>query len=92
MSDHFDTEDSRTDITDLYVSPSPQGGDRSVLILDINPDASALEVSFDPAASYELKIDTDGDAPPEDKDLTRRRTPTTLGRHGDPEEELRESR
>lgn len=61
MSDHFDTEDSRTDITDLYVFPSPQGGDRSVLILDINPDATALEVSFDPAASYELKIDTDGD-------------------------------
>lgn len=61
LSDHFDTEDPRTDITDLYVFPSPQGGDRSVLILDINPDASALEVSFDPAASYELKIDTDGD-------------------------------
>ena len=61
MSDHFDTEDSRTDITDLYVFPSPQGGDRSVLILNINPDASALEVNFDPAASYELKIDTDGD-------------------------------
>ena len=61
MSDHFDTEDSRTDITDLYVFPSPQGGGRSVLVLDINPDASTLEVSFDPAASYELKIDTDGD-------------------------------
>ena len=61
MSDHFDTDDSRTDITDLYVFPSPLGTDRSVLILDINPDASALEVSFDPAASYELKIDTDGD-------------------------------
>jgi hypothetical protein len=61
LSDHFDTEDSRTDITDLYIFPSPAGGDRSVLIVDINPDASALEVSFDPAASYELKIDTDGD-------------------------------
>jgi hypothetical protein len=61
LSDHFDTEDPRTDITDLYVFPAPQGGDRSVLILDVNPDASALEVSFDPAASYELKIDTDGD-------------------------------
>ena len=61
MSDHFDTEDSRTDICDLYIFRSPSGGDRSVMILDINPDASALEVSFDPAASYELKIDTDGD-------------------------------
>jgi hypothetical protein len=61
MSDHFDTEDSRTDICDLYVFPSPTDGDRSVLVLDVNPDASALEPSFDPAASYELKIDTDGD-------------------------------
>jgi hypothetical protein len=61
LSDHFDAEDSRTDITDLYVFPSPHGADRSVLILNINPDASALEVSFDPAASYELKIDTDSD-------------------------------
>jgi hypothetical protein len=61
MSDHFDTEDSRTDICDLYIFPSPAHGNRSVLVLDINPDASALEPSFDPAASYELKIDTDGD-------------------------------
>ncbi|HEV2006682.1 MAG TPA: DUF4331 family protein [Candidatus Limnocylindrales bacterium] len=61
MSDHFDTADSRTDITDLYVFPAPRRGDRSVLVLDINPDASALEDSFDPAASYEIKIDTDGD-------------------------------
>ena len=61
MSDHFDTDDSRTDITDLYVFPSPPGSACSVLILDINPDASVGEVSFDPDASYEVKIDTDGD-------------------------------
>jgi Domain of unknown function (DUF4331) len=61
MSDHFDTEDSRTDICDLYIFPSPTDGDRSVLVLDVNPDASALEPNFDPAASYELKIDTDRD-------------------------------
>lgn len=61
MSDHRDTPDPRTDITDLYVFPAPGGGDRSVLILNINPDASSLEPSFDPDASYELKIDTDGD-------------------------------
>lgn len=65
MSDHFDSEDSRTDITDLYIFRSPTDGDRSVLILDVNPDASATEVSFDPAASYELKIDTDGDLEPD---------------------------
>jgi len=32
-----------------------------VLVLNINPDASALETSFDPLASHELRIDTDGD-------------------------------
>jgi hypothetical protein len=61
VSDHRDTPDPRTDITDLDVFPAPGGGDRSVLVLNINPDASALEPSFDPDASYELKIDTDGD-------------------------------
>jgi hypothetical protein len=30
-------------------------------VLNIDPDASALESTFDPVASYELKIDTDGD-------------------------------
>jgi hypothetical protein len=65
VSDHFDTEDSRTDLTDLYLFPSTSDGDRTVLILDINPDASALEVCFDPAASYEIKIDTDGDLEPD---------------------------
>lgn len=61
MSDHFDTEDSRTDLTDLYIFPAAPGDDRSVLILNFNPEASAGEVSFDPVASYEIKIDTDGD-------------------------------
>lgn len=50
-----------TDITDFYVFQAPGSRDRSVLVLNINPDASALESSFDPAARYELKIDTDGD-------------------------------
>jgi hypothetical protein len=62
VSDHRDTPDPRTDITDLHVFPAPGGGDRSVLVLNINPDASALEPSFDPDASYELKIDTDFEA------------------------------
>jgi hypothetical protein len=61
MSDHFDTEDSRTDITDLYLFPAPGREDRSVLVLDFNPEPSTLELTFDPAASYELKVDTNGD-------------------------------
>jgi hypothetical protein len=61
MSDHFDTEDARTDLTDLYVFPSSRLADHTVLILDFNPEARADAMSFDPAASYEIKIDTDGD-------------------------------
>ena len=61
MSDHFDAQDPLTDITDLYVFPAARG-DRSVLVLDINPQASTREVNFDPAASYELKVDVDGDS------------------------------
>ena len=61
MSDHFDSEDSRTDLTDLYIFPAAGSDDRSVLILDFNPEAIAGEVNFDPDASYEIKIDTDGD-------------------------------
>jgi hypothetical protein len=65
VSDHFDTEDSRTDLTDLYVFPSAETTGRTVLIVDFNPEAMADEVSFDAAASYEIKIDTDGDIEPD---------------------------
>lgn len=61
MSDHFDTEDSRTDLTDLYIFPSAERAHHTVLILDFGPEAIAGELSFDPAASYEIKIDSDGD-------------------------------
>src|SRR5919107_3295992 len=61
MSDHFDSEDSRTDLTDLYIFPASGREGYSVLILDLNPDATADEVGVDPAASYEIKIDTNGD-------------------------------
>ena len=61
MSDHFDSEDSRTDLTDLYAFPVPGRPDRSVLILDVNPEPTVAGLSVDPTASYELKIDTDGD-------------------------------
>jgi hypothetical protein len=65
MSDHFDTEDSRTDLTDLYAFPAPGRADHSVLILDVNPEPVDGELNIDPAASYELKIDTDGDLDPD---------------------------
>ena len=51
--------DPRTDITDLYVFQKPDDAAKSILILNVNPRASAS--AFDPQASYELKIDTNGD-------------------------------
>jgi uncharacterized protein DUF4331 len=65
VSDHFDSDDSRTDLTDLYAFPAPHRSDHSVLILNVNPEPTTEELSVDPAASYELKIDTDGDLEPD---------------------------
>lgn len=53
--------DPRTDITDLFAFQNPQDVTRSILILNVNPEAPTRADSFDPQASYELKIDTDGD-------------------------------
>lgn len=61
MSDHFDTDDPRTDLTDLYAFPASVSG-RTVFVLDFNPEPADQDVPFDTTASYELKIDTDGDA------------------------------
>lgn len=68
-SDHGDTvsvvENPATDLTDLYVFPSPENSDNVVLAMDvyglISPD-QADDVSFDPNVLYEFNIDTDGDA------------------------------
>jgi hypothetical protein len=51
--------DPRTDIADLYVFQKPDDATKSILVLNVNPKASASV--FDPQASYELKIDTNGD-------------------------------
>ncbi len=63
MADHYDAvEDPRHDITDLFIFQKPNDPAKSILIVDVNPAAPKLAAAFDPAASYELKIDTDGDA------------------------------
>jgi hypothetical protein len=61
MSDHFDAEDLRTDLTDIYFFPAAAKG-RSILIMCANPDPAESDPVFDPAGSYELKLDTDNDA------------------------------
>ena len=51
--------DPRTDIADLYVFQKLDDPSKSILVLNVNPEARASV--FDPQASYEFKIDTDGD-------------------------------
>lgn len=53
--------DPRTDITDLYIFQKPGDPTKSILILDVNPEAPTHANAFDPQASYEFKIDTNGD-------------------------------
>ena len=53
--------DPRTDITDLYIFQNPGDSTKSILILDVNPEAPTHATAFDPQASYEFKIDTNGD-------------------------------
>lgn len=53
--------DPRTDITDLYAFQNPGNPTRSILILNVNPEAPTHANAFDPQASYEFKIDTNGD-------------------------------
>jgi hypothetical protein len=61
VADHSDAIDPRTDITDLFVFQSPADPERSVFVLNVFPAASEPASSFNSDASYELKIDTDGD-------------------------------
>jgi hypothetical protein len=63
----FPHGDARVDHCDLFAFPAPEGGDRSVFVIDvhpsvgINPEGSTSSEPFAPEALYELKIDTDGD-------------------------------
>src|SRR5512142_2230659 len=53
--------DPRTDITDLYIFQKPGDPSKSILILNVNPEAPTHANCFDPQASYELKIDNNAD-------------------------------
>src|SRR6266850_6613881 len=64
----FPHGDPRLDLTDLYAFPKPDGGDKSILIMNVHPSAvvnppgCTTREPFAPEALYELKIDTNGDA------------------------------
>ncbi len=56
--------DARIDITDLYAFQKPGDVNKSILILNVNPLATAFAKAFNPDAIYEILVDTDGDAFP----------------------------
>src|SRR5215212_550980 len=64
MSNHFTglslgppLGDQRLDLCDLYAFTSPADPERTVIILNANPNADALH----PDAIYRLAVDNDGD-------------------------------
>src|SRR5205807_171096 len=63
-ADHLDgpmvMQDGRLDLTDIYAF---KHGSNSVLVMDVHPLAGVLSpVTFHPTASYEFKVDNNGDA------------------------------
>src|SRR5262245_17193565 len=64
----FPHGDPRLDLTDLYAFPKPGEAGKSILIMNVHPSAvvnppgPTTAEPFSPAALYELRIDTDGDA------------------------------
>src|SRR6266508_3505659 len=66
-ADHLDgpmaKHDGRLDITDVYAFQSPTNPANTVLIMNVDPVAGVLSpTTFHPDASYDFKIDTNGDA------------------------------
>jgi hypothetical protein len=68
-SDHADTPEIAaspgTDISDVYVFPSPNNPNRVVLAMMVRPlitPAQKATVSFDPNVIYQFKVDNTGDA------------------------------
>src|SRR5918995_3142900 len=62
----FPQGDARLDYCDLFAFPTPEDTNRSVLIMDVHPSKALPEGTttaepFAPEATYELRIDTDGD-------------------------------
>lgn len=68
-SDHADTpeiaQSPGTDITDVYIFPSPSNANNVVLAMNVNPliaSGQGLTKGFDPDVLYQFKIDNTGDA------------------------------
>ncbi len=68
-SDHADTPqvvaNPGTDLTDVFIFPSPSNPANVVLVMTVNPlipQGQAAGVFFDPTVLYQFKIDNTGDA------------------------------
>lgn len=69
-ADHLDAPgltppggDTRLDLTDVYAFQSPGNAGNTVLVMGVNPLAGVLnDGTFHPGASYEFKVDSNGDA------------------------------
>lgn len=65
-ADHLDAplvkQDGRIDLTDVYAFQAPGNAAHTVLIMNVNPLAGVQSpTTFHPGASYDFKIDTNGD-------------------------------
>lgn len=69
-ADHLDAPgatppggDTRLDINDVYAFQSPSNPDNVVFIVTVSPAAGVIgETTFHPQASYDIKVDTNGNA------------------------------
>ena len=61
MADHGDAPEPQWDICDFFLFAKPGDPTRTILVMDVNPNAQKRAAAFDPQASYELKIDTNAD-------------------------------
>jgi hypothetical protein len=68
-SDHADTPaiaaEPGTDLTDVYIFPSPTNANNVVLVMNVHPlipSGQGTNVNFDPNVLYQFKIDTNGDS------------------------------
>jgi len=54
--------DPRSHVTDIYVFQSPGDANKTILVLNINPNSPMTEDAVDHESVYEIGVDTDGDA------------------------------
>jgi hypothetical protein len=57
-----DNLDPRTDITDFYAFQKPGEPSKSIFIVNVYSEAPSHGAAFNPEASYEFKVDVNGDA------------------------------